>query len=303
MKIENVDFKRICPACARCCKVSPILLPEERSKLIEKLNLSSDDFRDRGGVYQLKNARDGCCPFLWYGKCRIQCIKPIDCKIWPVYFIPMGERFDIALGLDCPITEQNKIMPEFVEFARNEIMKIPEKLRTRMYFVTLSEGFLIKPLKEIKIIKDAALEAEYRFGAVEEGKLYRSRQFYKNFLEYLREVYGIKTIINLRGDLENFEKEFAEKNNIKIIRIIMSPYKGPTDEELGKFFETVDNPENHPVLIHCLGGVDRTGVMAAIYRIKRQGWSVNDAKKEMEDYGHMPFFHPGMFEYLDRIRG
>lgn len=144
------DFKRICPACARCCKVSPILLPEERDRLMEKLNLSQDDFRNRGGVYQLKNTLENCCPFLWYGRCRIQDIKPIDCRIWPIYFIPMGERFDLALGLDCIITERGEMAFEFIEFARSEIMKIPEKLRTRMYFVTLSDGFSIKPLKEMK---------------------------------------------------------------------------------------------------------------------------------------------------------
>lgn len=303
MKAGGIDFKRICPACAKCCKVSPVFLLEERDRLIGKLNLSPDDFRDRGGVYQLKNARDGCCPFLWYGKCRIHDIKPIDCKIWPVYFIPMGERVDLAFGLDCLITERNELTSEFIEFARNEIMKIPEKLRTRMYFVTLSEGFLIRPLKEMKIPRDAGLEARYRFGAVEEGKLYRAKQPDEKFLEYLRGVYRIKTIVNLRRDLEIFEKEFAERNNIKLIVMRMGSYEKPIGDYINKFFEIADNPENQPVLVHCRGGIDRTGVVAAVYRIKRQGWSVDNAKKEMEDYGHMPFFHPGMFGYLNEKYG
>ena len=36
-----------------------------------------------------------------------------------------------------------------------------------------------------------------------------------------------------------------------------------------------------PVLVHCHGGVDRTGLVAAAYQILNQGWSVADVKKDL----------------------
>lgn len=153
------------------------------------------------------------------------------------------------------------------------------------------------------MVKDDNIETEYRFGVVEEGKLYRSKQPDEKFLEYLREVYHIKTIVNLRRDLEIFEKEFARKHGINLIEIKMGPYRKSIQEDIDKFFEIINNPLNHPILVHCRGGIDRTGVMAAIYRIEQQSWSLDDAKKEMEDFGHIPFFHPGMFKYLNEKYG
>lgn len=40
-----------------------------------------------------------------------------------------------------------------------------------------------------------------------------------------------------------------------------------------------------PVLMHCKHGSDRTGLMAAMYRVVVQGWSKEDAMKEMTQGG------------------
>ena len=53
--------------------------------------------------------------------------------------------------------------------------------------------------------------------------------------------------------------------------------------------------ERAPVLVHCLHGADRTGTMCALYRIAIQGWSKEDALKEMTEGGYN--FH-GVFENL-----
>ena len=42
---------------------------------------------------------------------------------------------------------------------------------------------------------------------------------------------------------------------------------------------------NGPVLMHCKHGSDRTGLMAAMYRIVIQGWSKEDALSEMTQGG------------------
>ena len=42
---------------------------------------------------------------------------------------------------------------------------------------------------------------------------------------------------------------------------------------------------NGPVLLHCKPGSDRTGLMAAMYRVVVQGWSKEDALSEMTQGG------------------
>jgi protein tyrosine/serine phosphatase len=46
-----------------------------------------------------------------------------------------------------------------------------------------------------------------------------------------------------------------------------------------------DDPNNYPMLIHCKAGLHRTGLLAALYRVEYQGWTVNDAYREMKAQG------------------
>lgn len=47
--------------------------------------------------------------------------------------------------------------------------------------------------------------------------------------------------------------------------------------------------ESVPLLIHCYHGADRTGLIAGMYRIVYQGWTVEQVKNEMR---HGPYgFH------------
>lgn len=51
-----------------------------------------------------------------------------------------------------------------------------------------------------------------------------------------------------------------------------------------------------PVLMHCKHGSDRTGLMAAMYRVVVQGWSKEDALKEMTEggFGDSTHFRDGV---------
>ncbi|WLG95918.1 tyrosine-protein phosphatase [Pseudomonas sp. FP198] len=46
-----------------------------------------------------------------------------------------------------------------------------------------------------------------------------------------------------------------------------------------------DGQAKGPVLMHCKHGSDRTGLMAAMYRVVVQGWSKEDALEEMTEGG------------------
>jgi len=56
------------------------------------------------------------------------------------------------------------------------------------------------------------------------------------------------------------------------------------------------------VLVHCLHGADRTGTMCAVYRMVVEGWSKEDAIKELTEGGYG--FHEvweNMKKWLDTV--
>ncbi|MCP2229559.1 protein tyrosine/serine phosphatase [Pseudomonas silensiensis] len=58
------------------------------------------------------------------------------------------------------------------------------------------------------------------------------------------------------------------------------------DADVLKALRAIQTAESHgPVLMHCKHGSDRTGLMAAMYRVVVQGWSKEDALNEMTQGG------------------
>ena len=53
-----------------------------------------------------------------------------------------------------------------------------------------------------------------------------------------------------------------------------------------EFLSIVSDTNNLPLLVHCQHGADRTGTMCAMYRIVKQGWSADEAIKELEEGGY-----------------
>jgi hypothetical protein len=64
----------------------------------------------------------------------------------------------------------------------------------------------------------------------------------------------------------------------------------PEEKEAVRFLKIVTDPKRAPVLVHCQHGADRTGTMVAVYRIAVQGWSKDEAIREMTQGGFG--FHP-----------
>lgn len=127
-----------------------------------------------------------------------------------------------------------------------------------------------------------------RMAVVEPNVLYRSGQPDTDQLEALRDEYGIKTILIVRkGDSRRVpeEVEHAESLGMKVVRIPIESRVPLTDDEVRRFFQCVDDPANHPVLVHCSAGRHRTGYLCAMYRIERQGWSLEKALEEMLSFG------------------
>jgi len=92
---------------------------------------------------------------------------------------------------------------------------------------------------------------------------------------------GIRTIVNLRPSLD----VPASRTNATLEHIPVWTWH-VTDAEILAFLRIATDPTRQPVLVHCQHGADRTGVMVAAYRVVVQGWSKDDAIREMQRGGY-----------------
>ena len=147
--------------------------------------------------------------------------------------------------------------------------------------------------------QDATGNAELpRFQQVSE-RLYRSGQPRPGSLDRLREL-GINTIVNLRGANKRTRAEEAEAHalGLNYYNVALPNWGRPQDKRVERILEIIAAPENGRVLVHCREGVDRTGMIVAIYRMRHEGWSSNDALAEWERQG-MKRFQFWMRDYAE----
>jgi tyrosine-protein phosphatase SIW14 len=128
--------------------------------------------------------------------------------------------------------------------------------------------------------------------------LYRGAQPLTGYAGKLGEL-GVKTIVNLRGEdeISRDEQKEAETAGLRYFNISMPGLSAPSDEQVNRVLAIIDNPENQPVFIHCKRGSDRTGTIAAVYRISHEGWNAERAITEAKRYG-MSWAEFGMRGYI-----
>ncbi len=136
------------------------------------------------------------------------------------------------------------------------------------------------------------------FRVVREGVLYRSGQMSLSALQRAVHDYGIKTVVTLRdaayaGDPppDRDEEVYCKREDIRYCRISPRTWWSPDGSipaERGsrQFRRIMDRPENYPVLIHCFGGIHRTGAFCAVYRMEYEHWSNAEAIDEMRACGY-----------------
>lgn len=137
------------------------------------------------------------------------------------------------------------------------------------------------------------------FHVVEDGVLYRSGQLPLAGLKRITHEHGIRTVICLRDgdhDVDRAEEAYCKRwglTHVRIPPLSWSAAKGsaptapaPVERGLETFRKVMNDPANHPVLIHCFAGLHRTGAYCAVYRMDYQGWSNADALAEMRAIGY-----------------
>lgn len=139
------------------------------------------------------------------------------------------------------------------------------------------------------------------FHVVEDGVLYRSGQLSPEELKSVIDQYHIKTVVTLRTVREpdkpypdDWETGVCMERGVKHARILPRSWAAnvngdvPAQECVNQFLAVMDNPANHPVLVHCFAGRHRTGALCAVYRREYDHWDFTAASAEMRRFGFGP---------------
>jgi protein tyrosine/serine phosphatase len=124
------------------------------------------------------------------------------------------------------------------------------------------------------------------------GELYRSAQPTPSQLASYKNTYGIKTMINLRGENSGkvwYDNEVAASSRlgIKHLDFRMSSRQVLSQDEATALLSVLKQAEK-PILIHCEGGADRSGLAAALYvaALAHGGEEAAEAQISIK-YGHI----------------
>jgi len=128
---------------------------------------------------------------------------------------------------------------------------------------------------------------------VDEG-YYRSEQPSKSDMKIVEQE-GIKTLVNLRSIRKDNRK--SRGTGLHLVHVPVNTWKMSYDD-IVKAMKAIMAVEK-PVLLHCIHGSDRTGVVTAAYRMVEQGWTKEAAIDEFLNGGYG--YHRGWFPNILRL--
>jgi protein tyrosine phosphatase (PTP) superfamily phosphohydrolase (DUF442 family) len=126
-----------------------------------------------------------------------------------------------------------------------------------------------------------------------DSQVYRGGQPTTEGFRYLAGI-GVKTIIDLResGERSDAERKVVTDAGMKYVNVPMSGLTPPTQNEIAKILDLMENPSAGPVFVHCLRGADRTGAVIAAYHIDHDQWdsprALRDAKSHEMSFFQLP---------------
>jgi len=128
--------------------------------------------------------------------------------------------------------------------------------------------------------------------------VYRSKQPDDDTFAMLQNM-GIKEVINLRR--HHSDDDEAQNTNLMLHSIKINA-GSITEDHLIEALSIIQNRKG-PVVFHCWHGSDRTGAVAAAYRIIFNDWSKADAIDELNNggYGYHSSIYGNIVELIENI--
>lgn len=129
---------------------------------------------------------------------------------------------------------------------------------------------------------------------VKDGQLYRSAQLSRNQFDQVIKEYGIKSILNLRGNGSGqlwYKDEIAVSHALNVKHYDYGIWaSGIASSKQIDDILTLVREAPKPLLVHCQGGADRSGLVSALYVAEIEGRPVEEASWQLSlIYGHFPY--------------
>jgi len=127
--------------------------------------------------------------------------------------------------------------------------------------------------------------------------LYRGGVPSKGGLQKLSEM-GVNIVVDLRGANADERKKVTDLDMQYVTIPWHCPF--PRDAVFAKFLTLLQENRGKRVFVHCRLGDDRAGMIIAAYRMAKQGWTPQEAMREMQAYGFSLTHHiicPGLASY------
>jgi protein tyrosine/serine phosphatase len=121
------------------------------------------------------------------------------------------------------------------------------------------------------------------FQSVVPGCVYRSGQPSPCDLERLSACYGLRAVVNLRGDFEprgdyEAERRTAERLRLQYIEVGLWANRMPPARDAQRLLEVLEVTPK-PLLLHCHSGIDRSGLAAGMALLLLTDASVAEAQQ------------------------
>ena len=166
----------------------------------------------------------------------------------------------------------------------------PRKLLSSFGFLALV-GFVALGIYTIYIL------GTDNFHQVGRGYVYRSAQLSSEDLGEKVSQYGIRSVLNLRG--QNLDKDwykqeiaFCKTHGIQHYDLSLSAGHDVSIAQMNEIV-TILKTAQKPILLHCLNGADRSALASSLYRFAIEKESASEADDELTMwYGHIPFITP-----------
>lgn len=158
-----------------------------------------------------------------------------------------------------------------------------------------------------------------RLRVVDPGRLYRSGQMTADGFADAVERFHIRTIINVQDEVPDpvLNRSFWNRQSIKeselcrelgvryihLMPILLPRHEVPQHRPavIDQLLTLMDDESNYPVLIHCHAGLHRTGLLTAVYRMEYQGWTIDEAYRDMKAQGFGPWVCTETNDYVTQF--